>query len=891
MDRPRWRAGEILRVLCSAELQRQILTIGLSEGPERDIKAVEHSLAGLLHFRPATMQALPLERKVAYVRQMIAASDLQEPLRKLLAWFLLERRTAMLSAFLDKWGIPHQQGHIEGEAHAPSPERAIEAASALQSQFSREDMAVYFATAGLVMGPPWQEALWPLINQLVDGEVPQQAAEGLAAGDEEERPLEETPQFTTLDNLVIKTVVAALSDVEGAITLDQARDLVEEVIHLSPDRHRSYFHRGFLDTLTAAKAEPPFLEGNASRRGWLLAGRLMALARKGDRDGMRLLFRERRQEFSEVMNTPAAAPAAVMIAGPLFEALWDAQAYADAAQAVAEPIAARAGSHFLHRLLHAARDLLLSHRTPEAALVLDLLDGALRHRRHLDEEEEQPEAFVYEIQRRRAQLLRAGGHFAEAEREFERIGQEFGDQRSAEMLADISLCRGSFKWLSDVEVPKDERARADTVARLKAAAEKADEALAGQQGFKTNAQYILGVQALAGGDREQARALLEESYAGMARRSELYPDTLSRCRLYYALAILCSMHEPQFTIAREILQQLSDEATIAEWPLWLLREALGVLHLSPAEGIPLAEWVARRFPQLTDEFLHNVDLVGRSDVLLAALRARTADPQRPIEERWMDYSVLLSCAQGRGDVLDARSILDSLEDLTFVSPSLRQRFSDSLAAATYYEPAWTWEDAQFSRAQLLEAEGRYGDAAVLMASLIHQYLSRDAIDEAKGLYERLKSYGRAAPPYPDVEARIEAIDSAESLSVVPAEALVRSEPIRILFIGGNETQARYSAWILEELHSNYPRLSVTFLPTGWSSGWGAYVDRIRQVMPDHDAAIIMRFVRTEFGRAAREEIGRLGKRWFPCTGHGRDSILRAIVDAARVVAADRLSRK
>src|SRR5438552_3570025 len=110
MDRPRWRAGDILRVLCSAELQREILTLALSEGPQGEIKALEHSLSGLLRFRRATIHALPLERKIAYVRQMITSAELQEPLRKLLAWFLLEKRTALLCAFLDNWGIPHQQG-------------------------------------------------------------------------------------------------------------------------------------------------------------------------------------------------------------------------------------------------------------------------------------------------------------------------------------------------------------------------------------------------------------------------------------------------------------------------------------------------------------------------------------------------------------------------------------------------------------------------------------------------------------------------------------------------------------------------------------------------------------------------------------------------------------
>src|SRR5688572_30079016 len=120
MNRPRWRAGDIVSVLCSPELRHEVLKTILSEGPQEDVDALEHSLARLMRFRGATMRALPLDRKIAYVRQMVTSAELQEPLRKLLVWFHLERRRPLLCAFLDHWGILHQQGNIDGEAQAPS---------------------------------------------------------------------------------------------------------------------------------------------------------------------------------------------------------------------------------------------------------------------------------------------------------------------------------------------------------------------------------------------------------------------------------------------------------------------------------------------------------------------------------------------------------------------------------------------------------------------------------------------------------------------------------------------------------------------------------------------------------------------------------------------------
>jgi len=700
-----------------------------------------------------------------------------------------------------------------------------------------------------------------------------------AAADSSTAQPEDTVGFTTLDHVLIKTIVAALTGVEGSMSVDQARDVVDELIHLTTDRHRSYFHRGFLETLTSGQVPQTFPEENAARRTWSLAGRLMALTRKGDRSGICRLVATERQAVEELMTLPEAVPAAIMVAPQLVEALWENQHYADLA-IVDHRVAAAAGLPLLRRLLRAGRDLFLLHRTAEASLVLDLLENAVGHLR----DDPPPQAFLSELRRRRAQILRAGGHFARAKEAFERLAGTSENPLDSPTQTDIALCAGSFEWLSDVAVPTDAASVPDMLSRLDQAQPAAQAALRNPHGFLTNAQYILGVRALLRDESDEARAFLEEAYAGMSARRELYRDAFSKCRLYYSLAILRSLHAPQFAIAREIIEQTGEDHDFRDWPPWLMRQAFEFAQAAPSEAVALAEWTTNRFPVLAEDLLLNADLVSRSEALQELIKARITSDARPIESRWNEAKTLLTCAQRSGDSAVGRGALDVLEELALLSPSVRERCSEFLADQQNYDPMWSWEEAQFCRAHLLELDGHCNDAGLILATLIHSALTQDDREGARGLYEHLRSLGDSCPPFPEVDARIRALeDGSAPTPAVDAGTLATGPRIRVLFVGGNETQARYDAWIVGELRDRYPQVTVTFEHTGWTSNWGVQAERIERLMADHDAAIVMRFVRTELGRRVRDDVGRLGKRWFPCTGHGRDSVLRAIVQAASLV--------
>ena len=72
--------------------------------------------------------------------------------------------------------------------------------------------------------------------------------------------------------------------------------------------------------------------------------------------------------------------------------------------------------------------------------------------------------------------------------------------------------------------------------------------------------------------------------------------------------------------------------------------------------------------------------------------------------------------------------------------------------------------------------------------------------------------------------------------------------------------------------------------SGWTANWGKILKRLDHELHSADVLILMRFTRTMLGRAVRKRASEQGLPWVACTGHGRQSLQRAIEEAVRVAA-------
>ena len=108
-------------------------------------------------------------------------------------------------------------------------------------------------------------------------------------------------------------------------------------------------------------------------------------------------------------------------------------------------------------------------------------------------------------------------------------------------------------------------------------------------------------------------------------------------------------------------------------------------------------------------------------------------------------------------------------------------------------------------------------------------------------------------------------------------------PVRVLFIGGDERQARCDERVRMLLCRWYPWVEVRFIHTGWSGNWGKQAVQIARLIPEYDAVVVMRFIRTKLGEYIRRAAGRSQKPWHACTGRGPEAIVNSIAAAWRLV--------
>jgi hypothetical protein len=143
--------------------------------------------------------------------------------------------------------------------------------------------------------------------------------------------------------------------------------------------------------------------------------------------------------------------------------------------------------------------------------------------------------------------------------------------------------------------------------------------------------------------------------------------------------------------------------------------------------------------------------------------------------------------------------------------------------------------------------------------------------------------------------------TADEVSAVEAEHLSRSKiadaveavasleaaPVRVVFVGGNETQAAYVPYIEDALGEKYNgRVTVTWVDQTWGSNWHVVAERVDRLLSDADVVCLMTFVRTALGGRVRKLSKAHGVPWVAVTGHGRAALLGSIHEAVGVV--DRL---
>src|SRR5512147_2876826 len=103
-------------------------------------------MARLLKFRPKSMQALPVEKKIQHLASLARLSD--SVAGQVLVTYHLATKRPMMRSFLDALGIAHEDAVIAAPAELKPPDakRLEQAVRALTEQFPREEVRLYLST-------------------------------------------------------------------------------------------------------------------------------------------------------------------------------------------------------------------------------------------------------------------------------------------------------------------------------------------------------------------------------------------------------------------------------------------------------------------------------------------------------------------------------------------------------------------------------------------------------------------------------------------------------------------------------------------------------------------------------------------------------------------------
>jgi hypothetical protein len=109
---------------------------------------------------------MPADKKSELLASRLGSHEFEQTLETALMQYHTHEVNDMMAAFLDRWGVPHVNGSIESDDYKPPSADAVRSAVRELQNFDRRDVALYLASAGLLMGDEWQKATWPVVDEI-----------------------------------------------------------------------------------------------------------------------------------------------------------------------------------------------------------------------------------------------------------------------------------------------------------------------------------------------------------------------------------------------------------------------------------------------------------------------------------------------------------------------------------------------------------------------------------------------------------------------------------------------------------------------------------------------------------------------------------------------------
>ena len=121
---------------------------------------IDGEIAKLLKFRPHAIRKLPLEKRAKLARQWIDQKKNAELCYELFGTYLMRTKRELVTGFLEKTGVKHDNGLIEDVDHnTPAPDKVAAAVAELDQKFGADDVTLYLSMCA---------EQWPAVPGLVE---------------------------------------------------------------------------------------------------------------------------------------------------------------------------------------------------------------------------------------------------------------------------------------------------------------------------------------------------------------------------------------------------------------------------------------------------------------------------------------------------------------------------------------------------------------------------------------------------------------------------------------------------------------------------------------------------------------------------------------------------
>jgi len=119
---------------------------------------LDGEVAKLMKFRPHAIKKLPMAQRAKKARAFVERSSNAELAYELFGTYLLKLHKGLVTGFLDKTGVKHDEGMIEDlDNNKPSGDKVATALAELDAEFAPEDVTLYLSMCA---------EQWPQVTEL-----------------------------------------------------------------------------------------------------------------------------------------------------------------------------------------------------------------------------------------------------------------------------------------------------------------------------------------------------------------------------------------------------------------------------------------------------------------------------------------------------------------------------------------------------------------------------------------------------------------------------------------------------------------------------------------------------------------------------------------------------